>query len=130
MRVCLQVVCRRCTFTSTSEVASWGKMRVGNLKSGLNAVSLSPDGNFLACGGRVCLKILSTAETDGEALPEHRNLRVGKHQNLNYATIDVKWHPTKQHLIATAATNGNVVIWNIAKTGTASTQARNIAWIT
>ena len=42
-----------------------------------------------------------------------QNLRTGK-MNLNYSSNDVVWHPMPafRHLIATAATNGAVVVWN------------------
>jgi hypothetical protein len=42
-----------------------------------------------------------------------QNLRTGK-MNLNYSSNDVVWHPMMQfrHWLATAATNGAVVVWN------------------
>jgi hypothetical protein len=44
-----------------------------------------------------------------------QNFRTGK-MNLNYSSNDVAWHPlhTYSKWIATAATNGAVVIWNTA----------------
>ncbi|ELR18207.1 WD domain, Gbeta repeat-containing protein [Acanthamoeba castellanii str. Neff] len=36
-----------------------------------------------------------------------------KKLNLSYSAVDVQWHPTESNKIATAATNGAVVIWNV-----------------
>ena len=46
------------------------------------------------------------------------NLRVpppGKSVNLNYSTCDVAWSPHEDGLIASAATNGAVCLWDLAK---------------
>lgn len=43
------------------------------------------------------------------------NLRVGKNINLNYSCSDVVWNPEVESLLATAATNGAVVIWDLNK---------------
>eukprot|EP01117_Protostelium_nocturnum_P013183 TRINITY_DN4905_c0_g1_i1.p1 TRINITY_DN4905_c0_g1~~TRINITY_DN4905_c0_g1_i1.p1 ORF type:complete len:702 (-),score=266.85 TRINITY_DN4905_c0_g1_i1:430-2535(-) len=77
----------------------------------LTALNLSHDKRQVAVVGREVLKIVSISEEEG--LKESQNLRVGK-VNLNYSSVDVRWHPSEQHrhLIATAATNGAVVIWN------------------
>ena len=46
------------------------------------------------------------------------NLRVpppGKNVNLNYSCCDVAWSPHEDGLIASAATNGAVCLWDLAK---------------
>lgn len=46
---------------------------------------------------------------------ERYNLRGSKSQNLNYSSIDVCWNNFDPNLLATAATNGAVVLWNLAR---------------
>lgn len=43
-----------------------------------------------------------------------KNLRVGR-TNLTYCSVDVQWNPSSQleHLVATAATNGAIAVWNV-----------------
>lgn len=43
-----------------------------------------------------------------------KNLRVGR-TNLTYCSVDVQWNPSShlEHLVATAATNGAIAIWNV-----------------
>jgi WD40 repeat protein len=88
----------------------------------LNALSLSPDRKLCVVAGREVLKILQIErEVYGHSvyvLDEVQNLRVGK-LNLSYSSNDVKWHPLPEykHLIASAATNGAVVIWNVLQKG-------------
>lgn len=88
----------------------------------LNALSLSPDRKLCVVAGREVLKILQIErEVYGHSvymLEEVQNLRMGK-LNLNYSSNDVKWHPLPEykHLIASAATNGAVVIWNVLQKG-------------
>eukprot|EP01102_Stenamoeba_stenopodia_P018933 TRINITY_DN7028_c0_g1_i1.p1 TRINITY_DN7028_c0_g1~~TRINITY_DN7028_c0_g1_i1.p1 ORF type:complete len:798 (-),score=135.63 TRINITY_DN7028_c0_g1_i1:38-2431(-) len=80
----------------------------------LNALSPSPNKNMMAVAGRDVLKIVSIV--DDEDMTVVKNFRVGKEKNmnLNYSSTDVRWHPQAMK-IATAATNGAVVIWNIGE---------------
>jgi len=57
-------------------------------------------------------KILSV---DDNGFVEKMNLRVGKNLNLNYSCNDVVWSNSDENLIATGATNGAVVLWNLSK---------------
>jgi WD40 repeat protein len=88
----------------------------------LNALSMSPDKTMFVIGGREVLKViqLEREEADGPVfvLEEVVNLRVGK-LNLSFSGNDVKWHPSPEykHYIATAATNGAVVLWNLQSKG-------------
>ncbi|TYZ60383.1 hypothetical protein PybrP1_003652 [[Pythium] brassicae (nom. inval.)] len=86
----------------------------------LNALSTSPNNRFVAVGGRDVLKVVAL-ETAGFA--EKRNLRVGK-ASLNFSTNDIRWHPHADSVLATAATNGAVVIWNLQREGFKHVQER------
>ena len=45
---------------------------------------------------------------------ERVNLRGSKAQNLNSSCNDVCWNKHDPHILATAASNGAVVLWNLA----------------
>lgn len=60
----------------------------------------------------IVFKILSIEE---DGFTEKVNLRVGKHLNLNYSCNDVVWSTLDENVIATGATNGAVVLWNLSK---------------
>lgn len=60
------------------------------------------------------LKVYSI-EHDG--FIESCNLRAGKSQNLSYSSNDVTWCPTDTNILATAATNGVISIWDLSKFG-------------
>eukprot|EP00094_Tigriopus_californicus_P003033 TCALIF_02921-PB protein Name:"Similar to wdr24 WD repeat-containing protein 24 (Xenopus laevis)" AED:0.22 eAED:0.27 QI:0/0.75/0.69/1/0.83/0.76/13/0/944 len=49
------------------------------------------------------------------SLNELFNLRAGRSINLNYSCNDVAWSVFDDNLLATAATNGAVVLWNLGK---------------
>lgn len=80
-----------------------------NAGASIAAMSASPSMSQVVVAGREVLKIYST-DTLGEAL----NIRFGR-VNMHYASNDVRWNPNESHsnLIATAATNGHVVLWNL-----------------
>lgn len=52
---------------------------------------------------------------DGETneFSEAMNMRVGKNLNLNFSCNDVVWNALEPNLLATGATNGAVVLWNL-----------------
>lgn len=60
----------------------------------------------------IVFKILAV---DEDAFVELLNLRVGKNLNLNYSCNDVVWSTLDESVIATGATNGAVVVWNLSK---------------
>lgn len=60
------------------------------------------------------LKVYSI-ENDG--FLEVCNMRGGKNQNLSYSSNDVAWSTLDQNLLATAATNGVVSVWDLSKFG-------------
>eukprot|EP00158_Paraphelidium_tribonemae_P008057 Partr_v1_DN28451_c2_g1_i4_m42155 putative WD repeat domain 24 len=90
-----------------------------DLNGAANALSISPAGDCVVAAGREVLKILKVDLQDSGRveITELLNLRSGSRLNLNLSCSDVKWAPSyaKQDLIATAATNGSVVIWDINK---------------
>lgn len=78
-----------------------------------NALDLCKDASQVVVAGRSVFKIYSIEE---EEFVEKANLRI-KNPNLNYSCNDVVWSPIDDALIATAATNGAVVVWNLGKAG-------------
>ncbi|CAO3678190.1 unnamed protein product [Umbelopsis vinacea] len=85
------------------------------LPGALNALSSSPDGEYAVVAGREVLKVLHV--TTQEAT-EYINLRTGSNLSLNYSSNDVKWgNNGTRNKIATAATNGAIIIWDLNKTG-------------
>ncbi|GAB6027610.1 hypothetical protein CHUAL_001851 [Chamberlinius hualienensis] len=77
-----------------------------------NALAINRDATQVVIAGRNVFKIFSI---DEEELTEKMNLRVGKNMNLNYSCADVVWNPIEDNILATAATNGAVVTWNLEK---------------
>ncbi|XP_042887233.1 GATOR complex protein WDR24-like isoform X1 [Penaeus japonicus] len=82
------------------------------LDAAANALDLSPDNLQVVIAGRHVFKIYSLEEDD---LVEKANLRAGKNPNLNFSCNDVVWNPLEDSVLATAATNGAVVTWNLNK---------------
>jgi hypothetical protein len=95
--------------TSTPSTASGtGLPTVRNLGGPLTALNLSSDKLYAAVVGRegklsnksntycqimIVLKIVSIQD---EEVKETQNLRVGAKINLNYSSVDVKWHPSER----------------------------------
>lgn len=88
------------------------------LSGALNALSESPDGTQVVVAGREILRILNIQMG---IISESVNLRSGAKSNLNVSSTDgsnylswlVKWCHLQKQLIATSATNGAVVIWDV-----------------
>ncbi|XP_032869175.1 LOW QUALITY PROTEIN: GATOR complex protein WDR24-like [Amblyraja radiata] len=98
--------------TALGGTAVSGKTMWCNLDAPANAISVSRDGGQVAVAGRNIFKIYSVEE---ERLSERANLRVGRKPSLNLSCADVAWHQMEENLLATAATNGAVVTWNLAR---------------
>jgi len=77
-----------------------------------NALALKRENTHVVIAGRNVFKVFAIEETE---FIETCNLRVGKNLNLNFSCNDVAWNVIDDAIIATAATNGAVVIWNINK---------------
>ncbi|XP_022190901.1 GATOR complex protein WDR24 [Nilaparvata lugens] len=76
-----------------------------------NALALNKDNTQVVIAGRNVFKVFNIEE---EELVETCNLRVGKNLNhLNFSCNDVAWSTNEDHILATAATNGAVVMWNL-----------------
>ncbi|XP_031630571.1 GATOR complex protein WDR24 isoform X2 [Contarinia nasturtii] len=79
-----------------------------------NALALNKDSTQIAVAGRSLLKVLSI---DSDGFTEVCNMRGGKNQNLSYSSNDVAWSMLDKNLLATAATNGVVSVWDLSKFG-------------
>ncbi|CAG0917946.1 unnamed protein product [Notodromas monacha] len=77
-----------------------------------NGLALNKDSTCVVVAGRHIFKIFSIRE---DVFEEKANLRTGKNMNLNFSCNDVAWNCIDDHYLATAATNGSVVIWNLLK---------------
>lgn len=80
-----------------------------NAGASIAAMSSNPSLSQVVVAGREVLKVFST-----DTLAEVLNIRFGR-VNMLYSSNDIKWNPNESHsnLIATAATNGHIVIWNL-----------------
>ncbi|CAH0715219.1 unnamed protein product, partial [Brenthis ino] len=79
-----------------------------------NALALNKDCSQVVIAGRNVFKVFSIGEDE---FSEVCNLRVGKNLNLNFSSIDVAWSTIEENTLATAATNGAVVVWNLGRSG-------------
>ncbi len=75
-------------------------------------VDLNRENTQVVVASSAVFKIFDILE---ENFVERLNLRSAKGVNLNYSSNDVAWSKLDPSLMATAATNGAVVIWNIQK---------------
>ncbi|MGH0165373.1 UNVERIFIED_CONTAM: hypothetical protein FKN15_048732 [Acipenser sinensis] len=83
-----------------------------HLDAPANAISVCRDAAQVVVAGRNIFKIYALEE---EQFVEKLNLRVGRKPSLNFSCADVMWHQMDENLLATAATNGAVVTWNLGK---------------
>lgn len=79
-----------------------------------NALALNKSHNQIAVAGRSLLKLYAI---DSDGFTEVCNMRGGKNQNLSYSSNDVAWSTLDSNILATAATNGVVSVWDISKFG-------------
>uniref|UniRef100_A0A8D8G678 GATOR2 complex protein WDR24 n=1 Tax=Culex pipiens TaxID=7175 RepID=A0A8D8G678_CULPI len=79
-----------------------------------NALALNRESTQIAVAGRSLLKVFSI-ESDG--FTEVCNMRGGKNQNLSTSSNDVAWSALDSNILATAATNGVVSVWDLSKFG-------------
>lgn len=83
-----------------------------HLDAPANAISVCRDAAQVVVAGRSIFKIYAIEE---EQFVEKLNLRVGRKPSLNLSCADVVWHQMDENLLATAATNGVVVTWNLGR---------------
>ncbi|NXG39736.1 WDR24 protein, partial [Dromaius novaehollandiae] len=89
-----------------------GRTMFCHLDAPANAISVCRDAAQVVVAGRNIFKIYSIEE---DQFVEKLNLRVGRKPSLNFSCADVVWHQMDENLLATAATNGVVVTWNLGK---------------
>ncbi|XP_023244800.1 GATOR complex protein WDR24-like [Centruroides sculpturatus] len=77
-----------------------------------NALAANKDSAQVAVAGRNVFKVFNIEDDE---FTECLNLRVGKNLNLNFSCVDVAWNPIEDNVLATAASNGAVVTWNLNK---------------
>jgi WD40 repeat protein len=87
-----------------------------DVEGAAKAMSMSPDGALVAVGGRNLFRLAAVA---GGQLTDVRSVRAParSRSSLNWATNDIRWHPQLQckHLLASAATNGAIILWNLGQ---------------
>lgn len=83
-----------------------------NCEGAINAMDLNRDGSRVVVAGRNVFKIYTIDDDD---FTEKFNLRVGRSLNLNFSASDVAWSHIEENILASAATNGAVVIWDLNK---------------
>ncbi|EPQ10284.1 GATOR complex protein WDR24 [Myotis lucifugus] len=98
--------------TALSSSALTGHTMHCHLDAPANAISVCRDAAQVVVAGRSIFKIYAIEE---EQFVEKLNLRVGRKPSLNLSCADVVWHQMDENLLATAATNGVVVTWNLGR---------------
>ncbi|CAH1788742.1 unnamed protein product, partial [Owenia fusiformis] len=83
------------------------------LEGALNCIATNKDSSQVVVAGRNVFKIFSIED---DQFVEKHNLRVGRNINLNFSASNVAWNPVDDHILASAATNSSVVIWDLNKT--------------
>ena len=63
----------------------------------------------------IVFTVFRVCEIEDTGFVERDNIRTGKNSNLNFSCNDASWNPVDEQWLATAATNGAVVLWNIHK---------------
>ncbi|KAL9649669.1 hypothetical protein ABK040_003346 [Willaertia magna] len=84
--------------------------------SGLNALSASPDSRLIAVGGRKLFRIVRAVFAEDEKkfkLDIPITIYNSGKKSMDFAVVDLKWHPTASNLIASAPPNGKVILWQI-----------------
>jgi hypothetical protein len=81
--------------------------------SGLAAVSQSPDGKFLACGGSNVLALLHLGDltADGGRITERASWGRGDAKQLQDVK-DVRWHPSSENQVA-CSSGGTLTLFNV-----------------
>lgn len=77
-----------------------------------NALALNKENTQVVIAGRNVFKIFNIEEKE---FIESCNLRIGKNLNLNFSCNHVAWNLNEANILATAATNGAVVLWNLGR---------------
>ncbi|EKX40303.1 hypothetical protein GUITHDRAFT_142806 [Guillardia theta CCMP2712] len=120
------------SLSSFESACTWqnAKLKLAD-EPGLVAVSQSPDGKRLAAGGGNVLSILDMSELTrrGGNMKVIQNIlaksrmetqRSARHKSAGNVQ-DLRWHPASQQFIASAASNGSILLWDITTNG-------NVVW--
>ncbi|KAG5666801.1 hypothetical protein PVAND_014811 [Polypedilum vanderplanki] len=93
-------------------------LRYVSLDGHANSFALNKDNNCIAVAGRSLLKVFSF-ENDG--FTEIHNMRQqpsnNKNHNLSFSSNAIDWSKIDTNILATAATNGCIAIWDLNKFG-------------
>ena len=66
----------------------------------------------------LCSTVFKVFSIEEERFTEKINLRSAQQRpNLNYVAVDVVWSPREENIIASASSNGSVVLWDLNKNG-------------
>jgi hypothetical protein len=78
-----------------------------------------------------CCAVLKTVKLEHDTIEEVCNMRSGlRKANLNYSVVDVKWSPVAgTNMVATAATNGVVLLWSMERSGQAQKRSPESALV-
>lgn len=82
----------------------------------LTSLSLSPSHDHAVVVGRSLFRLVKL-DLEYERLHEMTAPRTGRKNNLSASSTCVDWHPMHENIIATAASNGVVVLWNLDRQG-------------
>ncbi|KAL7643630.1 UNVERIFIED_CONTAM: hypothetical protein RMT77_005613 [Armadillidium vulgare] len=83
-----------------------------NLDSSASSLALNANFNQVVIAGSHIFKIYSIEDNE---LCEKVNLYAAKNRNPNFSSSDVVWNPVEENKLATVATNGAVVTWDLLK---------------
>ncbi|XP_064395171.1 GATOR2 complex protein WDR24-like [Halichondria panicea] len=87
---------------------------VVSLDNACSSICTDASTSLIAVVGRKVFKVLRIQPSSYEVVCNLRDLP-NKQLNLNYSNNDVHFHPKDESQLATAPTNGSVVIWDISK---------------
>ncbi|XP_040581283.1 GATOR2 complex protein WDR24 [Lepeophtheirus salmonis] len=79
------------------------------------SLDLNSDNDAVVIAGKSLIKVYNLDNDVG--FIEKINLKPSKNICLNYSCIDVAWSRNDENLIASAAANGAIVLWNLGKVG-------------
>ncbi|KAA1475838.1 hypothetical protein DENSPDRAFT_449486 [Dentipellis sp. KUC8613] len=107
--------------------------------NGGGAISKSPDGQRCVVAGRESLRILRMSDTPSSIAPDHksavgrgghridcsRNFWVGSGLKIDCVSTDVAWcRETFANKILTSARNGELIMWDLSKSGSSKYERR------
>jgi WD40 repeat protein len=98
------------TTTTTTTTTTFSIAQEGSSKS--LHLDVSKDNSQVVVASSAVFRIY---DIENNKFSERVNLRGTKSVNLNYSCNDVVWNKNDPNILATAATNGAVVIWNLQK---------------